>query len=201
MLTRTLNRSIARSMTISKMYRPTGVTCFCGCKNGLHCQFQNKSLHQMTRRNFQGHLGLDSSTLIPLEFKEADQVQLWKDVKAKQDNALVLKSTEEIETYVLSMVKNYFRTTKKAAVTLEAGLEAHGLDSLDVIELVIQVEDELGYLIDAEKLELFKKPKHFVNYIVQMEAYKAEAGRMPEDGIHEDFGIKKHFPGLPSMGH
>ena len=63
------------------------------------------------------------------------------------------------------MVKNYFRVTKKASVTLDSDLADHGLDSLDTIELVIQVEDELGYLIDAEKLELFKKPKHFVNYI------------------------------------
>jgi acyl carrier protein len=61
------------------------------------------------------------------------------------------------------MVKNYFRTTKKASVALECDLADHGLDSLDTIELVIQVEDELGYLIDAEKLELFIKPMHFVN--------------------------------------
>ena len=70
-----------------------------------------------------------------------------------------------------------------------------------MIELVIQIEDELGYVIDAEKLELFKKPKHFVNFISQMEAYKAEYDRLPHHGIHEDFDIKKHFPGLPSMGH
>ena len=63
------------------------------------------------------------------------------------------------------MFRNYFRTTKKASVSLDCNFSDHGLDSLDVIELVIQVEDELGYLIDAEKLELFKKPKHFVNYI------------------------------------
>ena len=63
------------------------------------------------------------------------------------------------------MVKGYFRTTKKASVTLDSKFTDHGLDSLDVIELVIQVEDELNYLIDAEKLELFSKPLHFVNYI------------------------------------
>ena len=98
--------------------------------------------------------------------KAGDQVALWKDIKAKQENALVLKSNEEIEQYVLSVVKGYFRTTKKASVALDSNFTDHGLDSLDVIELVIQVEDELGYLIDAEKLELFSKPKHFVNFIV-----------------------------------
>ena len=65
----------------------------------------------------------------------------------------------------MSIVRNYFRTTKKAKVTLESTFEEHGLDSLDAIELVIQVEDELGYVIDAENLEKFKKPKHFVNFI------------------------------------
>ena len=65
----------------------------------------------------------------------------------------------------MSLVRNYFRTTKKAHVTLDSDFADHGLDSLDAIELVIQVEDELGYLIDAEKLELFRKPKHFVNFI------------------------------------
>ena len=34
-----------------------------------------------------------------------------------------------------------------------------------------------------------------------MEAYKTEAKRLPEDGIHEDFDLNKHFPGLPSLGH
>ena len=66
---------------------------------------------------------------------------------------------------MLSLVRSYFRTTKKASVSLDCKLTDHGLDSLDVIELIIQVEDELGYLIDAEKLELFHKPRHFVNYI------------------------------------
>ena len=98
-------------------------------------------------------------------------------------------------------MRNYFRTTKKASVALDSTFKDHGLDSLDVIELVIQIEDELGYLIDAEKLELFKKPKHFVNYISQMEAYKTEHNRLPHEGIHEDFEVKKHFPGLPSLGH
>ena len=75
------------------------------------------------------------------------------------------------------MVKNYFRTTKKASVALDSDLTDHGLDSLDTIELVIQVEDELGYLIDAEKLELFKKPKHFVNFISHCLLYTSPSPR------------------------
>ena len=65
---------------------------------------------------------------------------------------------------------------------------------------MIQVEDELGYLIDAEKLELFSKPKHFANFIIQMEAYKTEHNRLPHEHIHEDWNIlDKHFPGVKGM--
>ena len=157
---------------------------------------------QMPKRFFQGYLGLDSTQdLLPQEYKQADQVALWKEVKAKQDHALVLKSNDEIEKYVVSLVQNYFRTTKKASVTLDSNFTDHGLDSLDVVELVIQVEDELGYLIDAEKLELFRKPKHFVNYIAQMEAYKSEHKRLPHEGIHADVSVDTLFPGLPKLGH
>ena len=98
---------------------------------------------------------------------------------------------------MLSLVRGYFRTTKKASVTLDSTFADHGLDSLDVIELVIQVEDELNYLIDAEKLELFTKPKHFVHYINQMEAYKAEHEKLPHEGLNADFNMKRAFP-IPS---
>ena len=203
MLSRVLQRnSLVRAATVlPRVIKTDTHVCFCGCSYGNVCQ-KNGSLVNMQRRNFQGHLGLDATVdLVPEAVKTEDQVALWKDIKAKQENALVLKSSDEIEQYVLSVVKGYFRTTKKASVALDSSLTDHGLDSLDVIELVIQVEDELGYLIDAEKLELFKKPKHFVNFITQMEAYKTENNRLPHEGIYEDFGVKKHFPGLPSLGH
>ena len=158
---------------------------------------------QIPARSFQGHLGLDSTKdLLPMDFKKENQVAFWKDVNTHaNDDALVLKTNDEIEEYVLSMVKSYFRTTKKASVSLDAPFKDHGLDSLDVIELVIQVEDELGYMIDAEKLELFSKPRHFVNYISQMESYRTEFGRDPTDGIHADFSKDALFPGLPKLGH
>lgn len=50
-------------------------------------------------------------------------------------NALVLKKEEDIEGYVMSVVKNYFRTTNKNGLSLESNLLDHGLDSLDSIEL------------------------------------------------------------------
>ena len=96
------------------------------------------------------------------------------------------------------MCKSYFRTTKKAKVGLESDLiKEHGLDSLDMIELIIQVEDELGYVIDAENLNKFKKPKHFFNFIMQMEAYRQEFKKLPHEGIHAEFNWREAFPGLP----
>ena len=164
MLSRVVTKNIVKgSMTMSRMVKPEGYVCFCGCVDGKHT---GTNMLQMPARNFQGHLNLDSTTeLIPQTVKAGEQVSLWKDIQAHNSHALVLKSSDEIQNYVLSLVRNYFRTTRKAAVTLESSFAEHGLDSLDTIELVIQIEDELGYLIDAEKLELFSKPKHFVNFI------------------------------------
>merc|ERR1712160_166300 len=59
-------------------------------------------------------------------------------------------------------------------------------------------EDELGYVIDAENLEKFKKPVHFVNFIKQMEAYKEEHNRLPhEDTKATKYTMAEAFPGLP----
>ena len=57
-------------------------------------------------------------------------------------------------------------------------------------EKIIEIKNKQNK-IDAEKLELFSKPKHFVNYIAQMEAYKHEHHRLPHEGIYEEFDIKK----------
>ena len=184
-------------MHLPKMVKPGNYVCFCGCGAPTRCERQ---MVNMSKRSFQGHLGLDSTAhLVPLEYKTADQVALWKDTQAKNSNSLVLMTNDEIEKYVLSLTKSYFRTTKKASLALDSSFSDHGLDSLDIIELVIQVEDELGYLIDAEKLELFRKPKHFVNFIVQLEAYKTEHKRLPHEGIHTQSFMKAFFPGIPGI--
>ena len=126
---------------------------------------------------------------------------MWKQQAEDRKNALVLNSSDEIEKYVLSVVRDYFRTTKKAALGLDSSFADHGLDSLDAIEFVIQIEDELGYMIDAENLELFKKPRHFVNYIKQLEAYKTEFNRLPHETEKYNFTLREAFPGIPKIGH
>ena len=44
----------------------------------------------------------------------------------------------------------------------------------------MQVEEDLGYLIPAENLAIFTKPKHYVNYIEQVEAFKLQRKRDPD---------------------
>ena len=108
-------------------------------------------------RTYLADLGLDSNAIQTRidENKVPGAMALWKDQAESQKNALVLSSEDEIEAYVLSLVRDYFRTTKKASVTMDSLFRDHGLDSLDAIEFVIRIEDELGYLIDAENLDKF----------------------------------------------
>jgi acyl carrier protein len=92
----------------------------------------------MPQRTFLDRLGLESqqTTEVALDNK-AGEVSLWQERAKSQEHALVLKDNDQIEKYVLSLVKNYFRTTKKAKVALDSTFTEHGLDSLDVIELII----------------------------------------------------------------
>jgi acyl carrier protein len=45
---------------------------------------------------------------------------------------------------VINLFKGYFRTTRKANLTINSTLAEHGLDSLDSIELSMKIEEELG---------------------------------------------------------
>ena len=136
------------------------------------------------QRFYLHELGLDANALVQMDADKVKkhEVDFWKVEKQDTKNALVLKDDDEIRQYVLSICKDYFRCTKKASLTLDSNLADHGLDSLDAIELVIRIEDELGYVIDGENLGKFKKPKHFFNFIKHMEAYKTEFKRLPHDG-------------------
>ena len=154
-------------------------------------------------RSYLAELGLDSNSIAKREADgiKGSEVSLWKEQVSATKDALVLKTNDEIEDYVLSITRDYFRTTKKASVTLDSLFSDHGLDSLDCIELVIRVEDELGYMIDAENLEKFKKPRHFLNFIKHMEAYKEEFNKLPTDDTKATFDFDKAFakPDMPKM--
>ena len=156
----------------------------------------NRAMVSVPQRMFLDRLGLENTSEVAVAGKGGD-VALWQERAKAQENALVLKDNDQITKYVLSIVKNYFRTTKKAKVSLDTPFKEHGLDSLDVIELIIQVEDELGYVIDAENLNKFTKPKHFVNFIAQLEAYKNEFHKLPHEQVHAEFSFRAAFPGLP----
>ena len=68
MLSRVMNKNLLRgSAAMSKMVKPGNYVCFCGCSDPNHL---SKSMINMTKRNFQGHLGLDSTAdLVPVQFK------------------------------------------------------------------------------------------------------------------------------------
>jgi acyl carrier protein len=117
------------------------------------------------------------------------RIQPWVEMEnhiMRTRNELVLSDHDKIEKYVLSVIRGYFRTTYKDGLNLDSKLREHGLDSLDSIELGMILEDELGYIIEAEVLPKFTKPKHFVNYIKQMEAYKAQFHMLPQELAQKD---------------
>ena len=63
--------------------------------------------------------------------------------------ALVLQDKQNIEEYVIKTIKNYFRTTNRNELSAESNLSDHGLDSLDSIEIAMQLEEDLGVSVSG----------------------------------------------------
>ena len=168
---------------------------------GAQCMKTQMVMPAASSRTYMKDLGLDSQSLAVREEsgETGGEVALWKAMIDSSKNGLVLKSDDEIENYCLSLTKDYFLCTMKSSVTLDSSFADHGLDSLDVVELIIRVEDELGYVIDAENLEKFKKPRHFLNFIKHMEAYKEEFGKAPHEDLKVEMSAKTMFPGIPYL--
>lgn len=115
-------------------------------------------------------------------------IQPWVEVEnrlTKLKSELVLKEHGQIEKYVLNLLSSYYRTTNRDTLSSVSSLEEHGLDSLDALELCCQIEDELGYIIEAEVMPKFSKVKHFINFIKHMEGYKTEHKILPQQKAHE----------------
>lgn len=64
-------------------------------------------------------------------------------------------------------------------VTKNSALKDHGLDSLDSIEISMQIEEDLGYTISAETLPQFSAVNHYITYIEQVEAFKTANNKNP----------------------
>ena len=92
---------------------------------------------------------------------------------------IALASHQDIEKYVVGLFKGYFRITNRNLVTVDSKFEDHGLDELDAVELVVRMEDELGYVVPGEALRVFKSVKSFCNYIKQTEDFKREFNKDP----------------------
>lgn len=79
----------------------------------------------------------------------------------------------------MKTIKNYYRTNNQKNLSTESNLTDHGLDSLDAIEIAMQIEEDLGYQISAENLSVFHKVKHYINFIEQTENFKKVYERAP----------------------
>ena len=137
---------------------------------------KNLSVFHVTKINFAEHK--EVSTKVEQEKKRKDIVQ-YVEGQIVTRNQLTLKKDEDIENFVLKTIKNYFRTTNKNGLNPESLLIDHGLDSLDSIEISMQIEEDLGYVISAETLPVLNKVKHYINYIKQVESFKQEYKRAP----------------------
>jgi acyl carrier protein len=149
---------------------------------GLRKTFLKKIFHNFNRFNF-------AASNAQIESPGATSLQPWlvgQNNLTKQASELILSDNSKIENYVLNVIKGYFRTTYKDGLSLDSNLAEHGLDSLDAVELCMVLEDELGYIIEAEVMPKFYKPKHFVNYIKHMEAYKREFHFLPQIRAQKD---------------
>ena len=106
-------------------------------------------------------------------------IVLFNGEKFTSQSNLVLREKQNIEAYVIKVLQDYFRTTNKGGLTPESSLKDHGLDSLDAIEIAMQLEEDLGYAISAENLSVFHKVKHFIHFIEQVEGFKTQYGKDP----------------------
>merc|ERR550514_893932 len=104
-------------------------------------------------------------------------LRFYKNGELIKRSFLTLKTSEDIEGYVVNLWRDYHRSTNKAGIGMDSGLADHGLDSLDSIELSMRVEEDLGVLISAETLPVLRKVKHYVNYLNQVQAFQTEYNR------------------------
>lgn len=119
------------------------------------------------------------SSQVLTDKKRDDTITYYENGQLVTRSAIVLRKQEQVEAYVFKMLGDYFKTTNKANLSLESNLKDHGIDSLDVIELAMQLEEDLGYRISTENLPIFHKVKHFVNFINQVENFKETYNRAP----------------------
>lgn len=73
---------------------------------------------------------------------------------------------------ILGPPTNKVTSQSNLGITRDSLLADHGLDSLDHIEIVMQIEEDLGYEISAETIPAFHTVKNYINYIEQVEAFK-----------------------------
>ena len=123
-----------------------------------------------------------NAEIVSKETRSADGTPIkfqYIDNELKPVNHLVLRTRQSIEEYVFKTIRDYFRTTHGNGLTLNSDLHEHGLDSLDLVEIAMTIEADLGYQIASENLPAFTRPAHYINFIEQVENFKEVYGKAP----------------------
>ncbi len=84
-----------------------------------------------------------------------------------------MATREEIETKVISIVSEQMGVDKSEIATDTSFVNDLNADSLDTVELVMELEDEFEMSIPDEEAEKIQTIRHAVDYIInQMEGGK-----------------------------
>eukprot|EP00051_Salpingoeca_urceolata_P002460 m.50440 g.50440 ORF g.50440 m.50440 type:complete len:145 (+) comp12152_c0_seq2:381-815(+) len=86
---------------------------------------------------------------------------------ARSFGSAAAPTQEEIETKVLTILKNFDRVDP-AKITLDAKfIDDLGLDSLDVVECVMAIEDEFAIEISDAQADSIQTPRDLVAFLLQ----------------------------------
>ena len=100
----------------------------------------------MLKKVFQKAIAINPSRLFASEVSTKVEkvvpkkdIQFYREGQLQTRSSLILKKEQDIDEYAVNVVRNYFRCLNKANVTQDSNLIDHGLDSLDSIEISMQV--------------------------------------------------------------
>jgi acyl carrier protein len=91
---------------------------------------------------------------------------MCKNGQIKQGDKMA-QTKQEIHAIVVGMVAEQL-SVKVADIRDDATLESLGIDSLDRVELIMQVEEKFGVALDDSKAEQLDTVGAFVDYVAQL---------------------------------
>lgn len=76
----------------------------------------------------------------------------------------MIPSDAEIQEKVLNIISEKL-TLSREKIALESTPESLGMDSLDIVEIVMAIEDEFDMEISDETVDTFKTVKDIIGYV------------------------------------